>query len=186
MRIFCYKVTARRIVSILAAAFLLTICLRAFSSAADEAQLKPNPPKVGDADQQMHITSDSMISNNKTNYAEFIGNVKVTQGTTVIVANRLKIFFENKLDNQDNLGMNEESIKKIVANGNVTINFDNKVAVSEQAVYITQTKILVLTGANSKITSGKDSVSGEKITIYRDDGRINVESNDKEKVEAVF
>jgi lipopolysaccharide export system protein LptA len=46
--------------------------------------------------------------------------------------------------------------------------------------------VLVLSGNNSKIISENDSISGEKITFYRTDGRINVESGNKKRVEAVF
>ena len=79
-----------------------------------------------------------------------------------------------------------ESIKKLVANGNVKIYFDNRVAVTPQAVYNIETEILILSGDNSRIISGNDSISGEKITLYRTTGRINVESGSEKQVEAVF
>jgi len=43
-----------------------------------------------------------------------------------------------------------------------------------------------LSGNNSKIVSGNNSISGEKITLYRTTGRINVESSGGKRVEAVF
>ena len=46
--------------------------------------------------------------------------------------------------------------------------------------------MLVLSGPNSKIVSGSDSVAGEKITIHRANGRINVESGGEKRVNAVF
>ena len=47
----------------------------------------------------------------------------------------------------------EDAIEKIVAKGNVKIRYENKVAVTEEAVYITKTKVLMLSGDNSKFTS---------------------------------
>jgi len=82
--------------------------------------------------------------------------------------------------------VSEESINKIVAKGNVEIKFDNRVATAQQAIYNTETMVLVLSGNNSKIISENESISGEKITFYRIDGRINVESGNKKRVEAVF
>lgn len=146
----------------------------------------PSDRKSNDADKNIHITSDSMISDNNTKYAEFIGNVKAVQGLNTLVADRLKIFFQKDLKNTENLAADQDSVAKIVANGNVTIHFDNKVAVAEQAVYITATRVLVLSGPNSKITSGNDFISGEKITLYRENGRINVESGAEKRVNAVF
>ena len=134
----------------------------------------------------VHITSDKLISYNKGGYAEFIGNVTATQKETIITADRIKVIFKKDLANAGSLSVNEESISKIIANGNVKIKFDNRVAVTQQAVYNTKTKVLVLTGDGSRITSGKNTISGEKITFYRADGRLNVESGSKKRVDAVF
>ena len=153
---------------------------------ADDTSGKPKNKSPEGNDGAIHITSDKLISDNKAGYAEFIGNVKAIQDGTVITSDRLKIFFKKNIANKGSLSVNEESIHKIVAKGTVEIKFDNKVATAQQAVYNTETKVLVLSGNNSKIISEKDSISGEKITFYRIDGRINVESGNKERVEAVF
>jgi lipopolysaccharide export system protein LptA len=134
----------------------------------------------------IHITSDRMISDNQAGYAEFIGNVKATQEKTVITSDRLKIFFKKNIADKGPLSVSEESIHKIIAKGNVEIKFDNRVATAQQAVYNTETMVLVLSGNDSKIVSGNDSISGDKIIFYRADGRINVESGNKKRVEAVF
>lgn len=136
--------------------------------------------------EQIYITADKMISDNETKSVEFIDNVRATQADTVITADSLKIFLKKGLGKRNNPLSGEESIEKIVVNGNVNIRFDNRLAVTQQAEYITETRILVLSGADSKIISGKDSISGEKITIYRADGRIDVESGGEKRVEAIF
>lgn len=169
--------------SVPAAALMMATVLMTCCAFADDT---PSDRKSNDADKNIYITSDSMISDNNTNYAEFIGNVKAVQGSNTLVADRLKIFFQKDLKNTENLAADQDSVAKIVANGNVIIHFDNKVAVAEQAVYITETKVLVLSGSNSKITSGNDSISGEKITLYRENGQINVESGAEKRVNAVF
>ncbi|MES0445368.1 MAG: LptA/OstA family protein [Desulfobacterales bacterium] len=135
---------------------------------------------------KIHITADKLISDHEAKYAEFIGNVMATQKDTVITADKLKIFFKRGMDNKKNPLAGDESINKIVANGNVQIKFDNRVAVTQQAVYINETRVLVLSGADSKVISGNNSISGEKITIYRTDGRIQVESGKEERVEALL
>jgi len=104
----------------------------------------------------------------------------------VITADKLKIFYKKHLADKNKPVMARESIHQIVATGNVKINFDNRVAESQQAVYNTETSVLVLSGAESKIISGDDTISGEKITFYRTDGRIAVEGGHKERVKAVF
>ena len=155
------------------------------SGYADE---KPQPTDARSLseDRKIHITADKLISDNEVDYAEFIGNVRVTQEDTVITADRLKIFVKKNSDNKGTPGVGTQSIHKIIASGNVEINFDNKVAVTRQAVYNTETGVLILSGDNSRIISGKDSISGEKITLYRTTGRITVESSKEKRVEAVL
>jgi len=185
MRRLRYNQNSDRILFFMATAFMLVAVLMMPLTYADD---KPNftDTRKDKKNEKIHITADKLISDNEAKYAEFIGNVRATQRDTVITADRLKIFYKKDLDNKKNPPVGDESIKKIVANGNVQIKFDNRVAVTQQAVYITETRVLVLSGADSKIISGNDSISGEKITIYRTDGRIKVESGKGKRVEAVF
>lgn len=151
------------------------------------SDISSNPKKKSNGrNGAIHITSDKLISDNNAGYAEFIGDVKATQGDTVITSDRLKIYYKKNIVKKGPLSVGEESIHKIIAVGNVEIKFDNRVATAHQAVYNTETMVLVLSGDNSKIISENDSISGEKITLYRTDGRINVESGNKKRVEAVF
>ncbi len=163
----------------------LIFCLVIHMAYANDTTRNPKQKSPG-KNEAIHITSDRLAADNKAGYAEFIGNVKATQGDTVITSDKLKIFYKKNIANKGPLSVNEESIHKIVADGNVEIKFDNRVATAHQAVYNTETMVLVLSGNNSKIISDKDSISGEKITFYRTDGRINVESGNKKRVEAVF
>ena len=180
--LFCNSIRCR-VPATLVAAFFTVFVLPAFWAFADDTTPDQNRHN---ADQKLHITSDSLMTDNEAKYAEFIGNVRATQGPNIITSDKLKVYFKEAMNNTENLVASEESIQKLVATGNVTINFDNKVAVAQKAVYITDTRVLVLTGTDSKITSGKDSISGEKITLFRADGRINVERGAGKRVEAMF
>jgi len=169
-----------------AAAFMLVAGLVATPSGyADEKPRDTDTRNIA-KEQKIHITADKLISDSNADYAEFIGNVRATQEDTVITADKLKIFFKKIPHDKKKPAVGEEAINKIVASGNVKIKFDNRVAVTRQAVYNTETGVLVLSGNNSRIVSGNNSISGEKITIYRTTGHINVESSDEKRVEAVF
>lgn len=174
-QILFYWITAFTLVAVLMISFVY-------------AEDKPNftDTNKNKKNEKIHITADKLISDHEAKYTEFIGNVRATQRDTVITADKLKIFLNRDMDNKKNPLAGDESIKKIVANGNVQIKFDNRVAVTQQAVYITETRVLVLSGADSKVISGNNSISGEKITVYRTDGRIQVESGKGERVEAVL
>ena len=168
--------------------FGVVIWISAGSIAVTKAQ-QAQPAGI-DPNEQIKISADTLTVNNEARYAEFSGHVKAEQGDTSIRADTIRIFYkagvtENK-EKEGKQSTGEDAIEKIVANGNVKIRFENRVAVSDEAVYITKTRVLVLSGANTKITSGNDSISGGKITLYRDEGRINIDSDKKSRVEAVF
>jgi lipopolysaccharide export system protein LptA len=145
------------------------------------------PPKAGqDEKSKIHITADSLTADNEAKFAEFKGNVKATQGTSVIKADSLKIVYRATDSAKKTGEAAASSIEKIIASGNVLITIDDKVAVTQKAVYTMKDRILKLSGSNSKITSGKDSIIGEAITFYRTDGRIKVEGGSDRRVEATF
>jgi len=165
------------------AALVLTIFL------ANQGASAQNPapiPDTADQKEKIHVVADLLTTNSEARFAEFVGNVRATQGDTVITSDRLKIFYSERLAESKNPSAGEGAVKRIVATGNVNISFDNRVATAQEAVYNTESRILVLSGPHSKITSGTDSITGEKITYNRADGRITVESGRNSRVEAVF
>ena len=174
----CPELLRCYILSVLTAAFIIIAGFMVSFAFAEGEDLKEN--------KKIHITSDRLIADNEAMLAEFIGNVVAIRGTDVITADRLKIFYKKGVDKKEKPAAGEEMIKKIVANGNVVIKFDDKVARAQQAVYTAETGIIVLTGPNSKVTSGNNFISGEKITMYRSDDRMIVESGKEKRVEAVF
>jgi lipopolysaccharide transport protein LptA len=134
---------------------------------------------------KIHILSDKLVFDNKTGIAEFSGNVKITQGATIITSDSLEIFYDkNKKNKQPE--PKTKSIKKLIVSGNVKITMDNMIAITRQAEYIIKNKVLILTGAGSKIISGNNSVSGSRIILYRTESRVVVEGGSKSRVEAVF
>ncbi len=133
------------------------------------------------------ITADQLISNNEEKYAEFIGNVKATQADFVITSDTLRIYYEGDLLNtKENTNQDDDTLKKIVAIGNVKIRSDQYNADTENAEYDTQTLTIILTGENSKVFSGKSSITGSKIILHRKDGRYKVLGDKKTRVEATI
>jgi lipopolysaccharide export system protein LptA len=151
---------------------------------ADDAPIVKSPKAQED---QIRVNADNLVSNADDSYAEFAGNVKVTQGKTIITSDKLRIYYhsENAGDSQVDVA-GKETIKKILAVGNVTIRAEDRVAVTPRAEYDAATGIITLSGEGSKVTSGNNTVTGKKITLYRDDDRVTVEGGPKKRVEAVF
>lgn len=134
----------------------------------------------------IQIKADNLVAYNEASYAEFSGNVSAVQGTTHITSDKLKIYYSKAIENPGKKDTGEESIKKVVASGNVTIRSENRTARTSMAEYTPASKVIVLSGAGSTVTSGNNYVSGEKITFYVNEDRVIVERGKEKQVEAVF
>jgi lipopolysaccharide export system protein LptA len=181
VRCFHYKYLFASPASVVAFVLMIgVLCLPNLGKAQD------NPLK-NQADQKtIHIISDLLTTDNEKGFVEFSGNVQATQGTTMIISDRLKVYYKEDADTAQKISGGEGAVEKIVASGNVKINFDDKQAVSNEAEYMTETQILVLSGPDSKVTTANEFISGAKITLFRSDGRIKVEGGKGKRVEAVF
>jgi lipopolysaccharide export system protein LptA len=136
-------------------------------------------------DKRVYISADKLVTDNNKKVAEFIGNVTASRGDTVITANRLDIHFEAS-EKKNELVAGEEAIQKIIAKGKVRIRFGHVLAETQQAVYTKKNRTVVLTGANSWVGDGKNSIAGATITLYMDDNSIRATRGKQDRVEAVF
>lgn len=146
-------------------------------------------PKEKDENQigeQIQIVADKLITNNAEKYAEFIGDVRASQGNFTITSEHLRIYYKDNLDNLQNQTGSQELIKRIVASGNVKISSDKYTAETERVEYDLDNTVLVLKGENSTIKSGKNLITGSKITVHRTDGQIIVERSAEKRVKAMF
>jgi lipopolysaccharide export system protein LptA len=134
----------------------------------------------------IRVTADRLVTDTQSRNAEFIGRVRAIRGNMTIVCDSLKIFYTGAPAQATKGQPGAESIKSIVANGNVQIDFDNQTATTQQAEWLTQEQTIVLSGPGSKIVSGKNSISGSKITLHQGDNRIQVEGGNNGRVEAQF
>ncbi len=168
--------------NILVAAFVVVGGYGAFISNAEE---KP-PPKSDKPPEKIHITADRLEADNEARQAEFIGRVVAIQGKTKIESDRLKIYYKQDVKKDKEAKTTEDYIEKVVARGNVKIVMDDRVAYTDQAVYMADTGTIVLTGPQTKVASGKNFITGDKITVHRNDNRMLVVGNPNQRVEAVF
>jgi lipopolysaccharide export system protein LptA len=164
-------------------AVLLTVqCLPAVSLGAEPEKAAPQKQQ----EHEIEIVADRLISNNQEKYAEFQGNVVATQGDFKVTSDKLRIYYEGDMVKAGNQGSDEQSVKKIVATGNVKIDTEQYQAQSDMAEYDVPTQIVVLTGDNSTVVSGKNSLKGAKITMWRAEGRVEVDSSPQSRVKAVL
>lgn len=137
-------------------------------------------------DEPIHITAEQLISNDEEKYAEFIGDVKATQADFVMTSDKLRIYYVGDLLTAEEKSSNEEQLKKIVANGNVKIRSDKYSADTDEAEYEMTTRTIILIGDNSKVFSGKNSITGSKITLNRNTGQYKVEGEKNKRIKAII
>ncbi len=135
-------------------------------------------------DNRLHVQADKLVSQSKSNYIHFEGNVVVTLETTRIESDELRVFY-NQLSGGEG-SVNRDNIEKIVASGHVQIDTENRSATCDQAVYRTETEILVLTGDLVEIKSENNFVTGKKITFNQKTGEIIIDGNTSQRVNAII
>jgi lipopolysaccharide export system protein LptA len=166
-------------------AFAAAVLYAVTAFAADQSETKAAAKQT--QDEPIQITADQLISDNNEQWAEFIGNVKAVQADWVITSDKLRIYYAGGLLNsEEKSNTSEQSLKKIVATGNVKIISEQYSADAEMAEYDTQSMTIILSGEDAKLFSGKNSITGSKIILYQKEGRVKVEGSKNKRIKAVF
>ncbi len=132
----------------------------------------------------LHIVSDKMVAQRDTSIIEFTGNVKVTREDSIVFADSIKIYYTDDKKGKDKGA--QSNVKKIVSTGNVKYTDGDRKAFADKAVFTTKDEKLVLTGKSPKLITGSSFVTGKKITLFRLQDKVLVESEGSKRVEALF
>lgn len=154
---------------------------------ATGAETETTGPNVKNNEhEKIRIIADKLFAEINTGVIEFVGNVKATYAETVVTSDRLKIIYNpDAIKGQANV-LESVSIEKIIASGNVKIDYNHIIAETDEAEYTIKSEIIVLKGEHSKVTQEGHSITGTKFTLHRADGSITVESSAKNRVKALF
>lgn len=131
------------------------------------------------------VKADSMLMEMEKDLVTLIGNVKVNEAAFDISCDRLVLDLNNdrddvKKDSEDTLSPG--GLSKITCLGNVKIirkvspeelkkNGSQK-AFADKAVYLKNKEQIILTGKNPRIYRGTDMISGDKIVLWKETGRL--------------
>jgi len=175
---------AKRLVLIAGLSTLIGVFVWAHATVAASETIDPNVKNNENG--KIRIMADKLFAEVDAGVIEFVGNVKATHAETVISADRLKIIYNPDAIKSQTNALKSVSIEKIIANGHVKINYNNIIAETDEAEYTMKSEVLVLKGEHSKVTREGYSITGTKFTLQRSDGKITVESSQKNRVKAVF
>jgi lipopolysaccharide export system protein LptA len=146
----------------------------------------------GKSDEPMEITSNRMEAFNEKKLIVFSGNAKVTQSNSVLKSDKLLLYYKNEADKtgkKDKIGTIETEktgdLEKIEAKGNVSLTQEGRVATGDEAVYFRESNKVVMTG-NAMLKEGKNSIRGDRVTVFLNENRGIVESNTQTQVKAII
>lgn len=114
---------------------------------------------MSDSSQPIQIEADKLEVADKHGTATFWGNVKVVQGSTILRASSLKVYYF-----QDGSGSNGK-VKRIEAGGRVAVRSEDQRASSDKAIFDMQSEIVTMTG-NVTVSQGQNVATGCKLLVY--------------------
>ena len=129
------------------------------------------------SDKPINITADRMDAFQRDNRVIFEGNVVAQQEETYLYARRIVA----DMAPQDQGG----GIRKVVAQDNVKITQNDRVATCDRAEFDHLRRTIELHG-NPKIWQGKDWIDGEKVLVQLDQEKMTVVGSEEKRVSAVL
>ncbi len=136
------------------------------------------------------IKADFMLMEMEKDLVTLIGNVKIDDTTFNITCDRLVLDLnndENDVQKKSANSLSPSGLSKITCLGNVKIirkvsaeelkkNGSQK-AFADKAVYLKSKEQIILTEKNPRIYRGDDMISGDKIIIWKETGRLQAFKN---------
>ena len=123
----------------------------------------------------IEVSADQLQLDDNAGLMVFTGNAVAEQAGVTIHGHRLTVKYRG--ENRD--------IVEVVAEGDVKILQEDRVATGDKAVFYRNEGRVVLTG-DPKVTQGDNFVQGQEITIFLNDRRSIVSGGEGGRVNAVF
>lgn len=169
------------------------------ASAQPVAKNEPSGAMQGfqlNRDQPVKIESNALEVRDKQRQATFLGNVKLTQGETVLQCQTLVIFYEDSAGPtapkkgapataQKSGGAGGQQIKRAEAKGDVLVTQKDQTARGDNGVFDVKTNSVTLTG-NVVVTQGTNVLRGDRMVVDLNTGVSRVESDKAKRVEGLF
>jgi lipopolysaccharide export system protein LptA len=148
----------------------------------------------------LHITAAKLEADQKEGIIIFTGNVKAVYGDSTLYSDQLRVYFQTSPKGAPAPGqtappakeektssplgdLGGEKITHIVAQGQVRMVQEDRVATGQEGIFYKDKEEVVLTG-NPQLWRGENTLKGEKIIFYLKTNRVLVESSPQRRVEA--
>ncbi len=142
------------------------------------AQTKNSGPITINSDKATFLREKKLII--------FSGNVKVKKENLTINCDVLNVYLKDiNKKNEKKQEDTKETIKKMIAKGNVHIFFEGKEGSCETSKYDVENKKIILLN-NVTLIQGKNKITGDKLIIDLTTGESEVFSSKEDRVEIIF
>lgn len=125
---------------------------------------------MSNSGEPIQIEADRLEVEDGQGTAVFSGNVSVTQGSTLLKTERLKVHYGRDAQGKAGPGGN---VKKIEATGKVAVRSGDQVASAEKAAVDMESQIASLSG-NVSVSQGNNIITGCLVTIDMKTNNIDV------------
>ena len=126
---------------------------------------------------EIEITATSMEWKKEESIAIATGDAKAIQGTTILYANKIIVFFDKEKD--------FNSIKKLDASGNVKFIRENQIATGNNAIYFVENEKIFIKG-NVTLQREDSIMLGDELSIDLKTSSSKLTSKNNEKVKAKY
>ncbi len=152
-------------------------CFLIFVAAALPAAMPATPPATTAPAEPTVVTAEHSSMDYANGSWTFEGNVLAVDPRITVRADKMIAYFGNTTNIVGEATNTVRSVQKLIAEGNVVITTpDDKVSHSDHAVYTAADGKVVLTG-NPRVQSPDGTVSGQRITFWRNQSKMDVESD---------
>jgi lipopolysaccharide export system protein LptA len=147
-------------------------------------------------DQPVHIEAATLEVRDKDKVATFSGNVKVTQGDTIMRCKSLLVFYDQDGEDADKGKTmqaatpgpgGQQKIKRLEARGSVVVTQKEQTATGNLGIFDMKTNTVDLTG-DVIMTQGQNMLRGDRLVVDLTSGVSRVESgkNGQGRVQGLF
>jgi lipopolysaccharide export system protein LptA len=136
------------------------------------------PLNLGASNEPIHIEADRMESDQRRESVLFAGKVEATQGDLVIQADEMTVTYRKTAQEAGGEPAAGKSVDKLQARGNIKIIKKDWLASGDRLDFETEGRKIVLTG-NTKVWQGNNTVTGDQVILYLDEGKSIVEDQGK-------
>ena len=123
-------------------------------------------------DEPVQIESDALEVRENENIAIFTGNVAVVQGTSILKAGKLTVYYAA---DGGSAATGSADIERLEADGKVYFKSEEQVATGDKGTFNMKTEVLVLSGKEVVLSEGGSVATGCQFTVQMKTGKAKLD-----------